>query len=80
MITRPVGQAEHDAYRLVRVIQWALPLALFAVTAAYEIIEHVLIEGQVPSHLFFTGEVLFFGIAGPLAVAVVLSYIRRLLS
>ena len=79
MITGSFGQEERRAYRLVRMIQWALPLALFAVSATYEIVEHVLIEGQVPSHVFFTGEVLFFGIAGPSAVAVVLAYIRRLL-
>lgn len=73
------GREENRAYHLVGVIQWALPLALFAVSGTYEIAEHVLIEGRVQSNVFFTGEVLFFGIAGPLAVAVVLAYIRRLL-
>lgn len=74
------GQEVHSASRLVKVIQWALPLTLAAVSATYELIEHVMIEDQVPSHVFFTGEILFFGIVGPLAVTVVLAYIRRLLT
>lgn len=73
------GPESHRTYRLVRVIQWTLPLALTVITVTYEIYEHVLIPGELSTHSFFSGEIFFFGILGPSAVAVALGYIRHLL-
>lgn len=73
----------------LQTIRYVLPIVLFIIVASFETWEHILLEGQFSwepilleelswdSH--FTFEVFFFGIAGPTAVFIVLSYIIRLL-
>ncbi len=68
-----------DPQVIVRLIQWALPLVLFAIVAGYESWEHLVLKGQALTNIHFTGEILFFGILGPIAVFTALAYIRHLL-
>ncbi len=68
-----------DPQGVVRVIQWALPLILFAIVAGYESWEHLVQKGQSIADIHFTGEIFFFGLLGPTAVFGVLGYVRRLL-
>lgn len=63
----------------VNAIRFVLPFILFAVVASYEVWEHWLLEGTMRFNFHLTSEVLFFGILGPAAVFIVLSYIVRLL-
>ncbi len=62
--------------RQLRVVQWVLPLVLFLVASGFEVAEHILgsIRGIT---LSFAGEVLVFGIAGPLVVWWVLGWAGR---
>ncbi|MBM4422051.1 MAG: HAMP domain-containing histidine kinase [Chloroflexi bacterium] len=69
-----------DPQSVVRVIQWTLPLMLFAIVALYEGWEHVIVKGQSLTDIHLTGEVFFFGVLGPAAVFGALTYIRRLLA
>ncbi len=68
-----------DSQVVVRLIQWALPLILFAIVAGYESWEHLIENGQRLTDIHFTGEIFFFGMLGPTAVFGVLGYVRRLL-
>ncbi len=58
------------------VVQWALPLVLTGIVFAYEMAEHLLRKGQPYSSPDFLGEIFFFGILGPVAVWLVLWWIR----
>jgi signal transduction histidine kinase len=71
--------SRHYPQAAVRLIQWALPLILFAIVAGYESWEHLIEKGQQITDIHFTGEIFFFGLLGPAAVFGVLAYIRRLL-
>jgi signal transduction histidine kinase len=62
----------------LRLINWALPITLFLIATAYEIGEHGL-ELNEPFNPNLVAEVVFFGICGPIAVALAIGYIRRLL-
>ncbi|MFQ5398846.1 MAG: sensor histidine kinase [Anaerolineae bacterium] len=65
--------------RHVNLIRFTLPFILFIVVAAYEVWEHWLTKGVVEFNIHLTTEVAFFGIMGPTAVFVALSYIISLL-
>ena len=63
----------------VNIIRFVLPFVLFMIVAVYEAWEHWMLEGAVQFDFHLTSEVAFFGVLGPAAVFVVLSYIARLL-
>jgi len=65
--------------RRVNQIRFALPLLLYIVVVVYEVQEHWFKKGTVGFDINLTAEVFFFGIVGPTAVFLVLSYILRLL-
>lgn len=71
---------QHPTSRLLKYLQWLLPLGLFAVAAAYESLEHIIIVRTPPPFFTFTTEVIFFGVIGPACVAIVLGYVRRILA
>lgn len=63
----------------VNLIRYALPLILFTIVIIYEVWEHWLSEGVFDFDIHLNMEVLFFGILGPTAVFLVLSYVIALL-
>src|SRR5665811_236549 len=67
------------ALRLLDIVRWVLPLVLAAVAWVFEWTEHLSAEHE-PLTLGFYGEVLLFGVIGPVVVAIVLTWVRRLVS
>src|SRR5674476_251038 len=65
------------ALRLLDVVRWLLPLVLAVVAWTFEWTEHVTAERE-PLTPGFYGEVLLFGVIGPVVVAIVLTWVRRL--
>src|SRR5450756_1480138 len=65
------------ALRLLDVVRWLLPLVLAVVAWTFEWTEHVSSEHE-PLTPGFYGEVLLFGVIGPVVVAIVLTWVRRL--
>src|SRR5450759_4719535 len=65
------------ALRLLDVVRWLLPLVLAVVAWTFEWTEHVSSEHE-PLTPGFYGEVLLFGVVGPVVVAIVLTWVRRL--
>src|SRR5664280_1606404 len=65
------------ALRLLDIVRWVLPLALGVVAWVFEWTEHMSAEHE-PLTLGFYGEVLLFGVIGPVVVAVVLTWVLRL--
>lgn len=63
--------------REILIVQWGLPLVLVCVVLGYEIAEHWLEKQESFPSPDFLGEVFFFGILGPIAVWLVLRWIRR---
>ena len=66
--------------RRVNLIRYVLPLILFTIVIVYEVWEHWLLEGVFDYDIHLSMEVLFFGILGPTAVFLVLSYVITLLN
>jgi len=67
------------ALRLLDVVRWLLPLVLAVVAWTFEWTEHVSAE-QEPLTPGFYGEVFLFGVLGPVVVAIVLTWVRRLVA
>lgn len=70
-------RGSHDA---LRVISWVLPLSLFTLAVGLEFVEETYLEEFVwfqNTHFLIEGFI--FGVLGPVAVFMVLTYIRRLL-
>jgi signal transduction histidine kinase len=65
------------ALRLLDIVRWVLPLVLAAVAWVFEWTEHLTAEHE-PLTPGFYGEVLLFGVIGPVVVAIVLTWVRRL--
>lgn len=65
------------AARLLGLIRWLLPLGLAVLGFTVEFGEHVLIEPE-PISAWFMFEVLLFAVVGPAAVAITLTWVRRL--
>jgi signal transduction histidine kinase len=65
------------ALRLLNVVRWLLPVVLSVVAWTFEWTEHLSAEHE-PLTLGFYGEVLLFGVVGPVVVAVVLTWVLRL--
>lgn len=64
--------------KILLLIQVALPLFLCFLSAAYEFREHAQEAGEVVS--FINGEVIVFGLIGPIAVAITIAIFRRMLA
>jgi signal transduction histidine kinase len=58
----------------VSLIRWVVPIVLFLIVIGFELPEHLIFEADMHNAAFFL-EILIFGIAGPLLVAIVLSWI-----
>ncbi len=67
------------ALRLLDVVRWLLPLVLSVVAWTFEWTEHLSAEHEALTPGFY-GEVLLFGVIGPVAVAIVLTWVRRLVA
>ncbi|RME06734.1 MAG: hypothetical protein D6803_05770 [Anaerolineae bacterium] len=65
--------------RAVGILRFALPLVLYLIVVWYEVNEHWIRVGQVRFDINLSAEIFFFGVLGPTAVFIVLSYIIRLL-
>jgi len=65
------------ALRLLDTVRWVLPLVLGVVAWVFEWTEHLSAEHE-PLTPGFYGEVLLFGVVGPVVVAIVLTWVRRL--
>jgi len=74
-----IDSQRKDLLRRVNFIRFVLPFILFVIVSSYEVWEHLLLEGTFGFDFHLTSEVLFFGIFGPTAVFITLSYIVRLL-
>jgi signal transduction histidine kinase len=72
------NQPRPRALRLLDIGRWRLPVMLAAIAWTYELIEHLTTEHE-PLQLGFYGELLLFGVIGPVAVAVILILVRRLI-
>jgi signal transduction histidine kinase len=66
------------AARSLHIIQWVLPLVLAGLAVFFEWGEHIAREGEEIS-AGFVGEVVLFGVLGPIAVWVTLRWVSRLL-
>jgi len=67
-----------SAARALGVVRWVLPLGLAAIALFFEWSEHIVREHDDVSPSF-VGELLLFGVIGPLAVFVTLAWVARLL-
>ena len=65
--------------RRVQTIRFVLPIILFVIVAVYETWEHLVLKGEFYLDFHLTSEILFFGVLGPSAVFIVLSYVIRLM-
>lgn len=65
--------------RFVRVARFALPLCLFVLASSFEVGEHLLKGERLVIDFMGQAEILIFGIAGPLAVFLTLTYVLRLM-
>src|SRR5664279_483311 len=65
------------ALRPLDIVRWVLPLVLGVVAWVFEWTEHLSAEHE-PLTPGFYGEVLLFGVVGPVVVAIVLTWVRRL--
>lgn len=67
------------ALRLLDVVRWLLPVLLSVVAWTFEWTEHLGAEHEALTPGFY-GEVFLFGVIGPVAVAIVLTWVRRLVT
>ncbi len=67
-----------SAARLLQLLRWWLPVTLFVIAVVIEWSEHVRVEGESVSSSFFV-ETALFGLIGPTAIFLTLSWVGRLL-
>ncbi|MFQ5408279.1 MAG: sensor histidine kinase [Anaerolineales bacterium] len=79
VVRSPRKVNQNTLLRRVNIIRYALPLLLFGIVVGFEGWEHVIRPGRFKLDFYLSFEVFFFGIVGPLAVFVVLTYIVYLL-
>jgi len=68
-----------SAARALRTIQWLLPLVLAVVALFFELSEHVARADEELNAGFF-GEIILFAVVGPVAVALTLRWVTRLVA
>jgi signal transduction histidine kinase len=67
------------ATRLLQVVRWVLPLGLMAIALSFEWNEHFVERNEALTPAFI-GEIALFAIAGPVAVALTLHWVTRLVA
>lgn len=72
MVTRASKQG--SIIRLLKIVQWVLPIILFFLATGFEIAEHIIVEYE-PFSLAFLGEMAIFAIIGPVSVWLVLRWV-----
>lgn len=74
----PTQPPPAGAYRSVRLVRWVLPLVLAVIAVVIEWSEHVAAdeEGMTPAFLVEVG---LFAVVGPVAVAITLSWVARII-
>jgi signal transduction histidine kinase len=65
--------------RMLRVVRWVLPLSLAAIAVLFELNEHMA-EGSSEIEAWFIVEIVLFAVIGPVAVAITLGWVERLVS
>jgi signal transduction histidine kinase len=65
---------------VLRLIQIAIPLVLFAIVFFYESNEHLIFQPGVRINFHYGSEIIFFGLAGPGILYLIFGYIRKLLT
>jgi len=70
-------QKLNDTNFSLKLIHWLLPVFLFLTATFYEIIEHGWKHTE-PFTISLSAEIVFFGISGPAAIALVIGYMRVL--
>jgi signal transduction histidine kinase len=73
------GWSNKDRFPGLNILQWILPLGLALTSFAYEFVEHGLNE-ELHFELEFVGEVLIFGLMGPLCISFIIAWMRRLVA
>ena len=79
MTTLTAALSMDSGVRLLRIVRWVLPLALAAVAVLFEISEHWT-EGFEEIEPFFVAEIVLFAFIGPVAVAITLGWVVRLVA
>jgi len=74
-----MNELKNHQLKQINLIRFVLPFILFFIVASYEVWEHWALKGKIAFDFHLTYEVLFFGVFGPAAVFLVLSYIIKLL-
>lgn len=69
------SQKQHSIIRVLTIVQWVLPIILFFLATVFEITEHVIKEHEIFSPALWS-ETALFGIIGPVAVWLVLRWVR----
>ena len=70
------SQKQHSIIRVLTIVQWVLPIILFFLATVFEITEHVIKEHEIFSPALWS-ETALFGIIGPVAVWLVLRWVRE---
>ncbi len=65
---------QYSIIRLLKLVQWTLPVVLFFLAATFEVLEHVIIDRE-PLAPAFLAEMTIFGIIGPVSVWLVLRWV-----
>ncbi|MGZ5529732.1 MAG: sensor histidine kinase [Limisphaerales bacterium] len=60
------------------VLQWVVPLFLSVTAIVFELVEHL--QPGESLDLWFDGEVLIFGFMGPIIIAVIITWMRRIMA
>ena len=75
---RPTRPPPAGAYRWVRLVRWVLPLLLAVIAVIIEWSEHIAYEEEGITPAFIV-EVGLFAVVGPVAVAIVLTWVARII-
>jgi signal transduction histidine kinase len=79
VVFAPTVSTQASAARALRVVRWLLPLGLAAIAIFFEWSEHIA-RDQEPLTSGFIGEIALFALVGPIAVAITLAWLARLLA
>jgi len=73
------GGSNTDRFPFLDILQWILPLGLALTSFVYEYTEHGLRE-ELHFDIEFIGEVIIFGLMGPLCISFIIAWMRRLVA
>src|SRR5665648_59982 len=72
------GSLNKEPFLNLGTLLWALPTFLATIAIVFELIEHIR-EGDMDG-AGFIGEMIIFGIVGPVIIAIVIAWMRRLMA